>query len=57
MCKILWNKELLLVLFGKEHTEPLTVSLGAFSQINSNIIYFTLDHTNQLVLWELLLEM
>ena len=57
MCKILRDKELLLVLFRQKHSVPLAESPGTFPQIHCHVIDFSADHAHQLVLRKMFLEM
>ena len=45
-----FDEELLLVLSRKQHTEPFSIGLGAFSQIDCHIINLAGHHAHQLVL-------
>ena len=57
MCKILRNKELLLILCSKQHAEPFSEGLRARTQIHCNIKYRSVYNTYQLRLRILNLEM
>ena len=57
VCKSFRDKELLLVLSGKYHTEPFSIGFRAFTKVYCHVEYFSVYHADQFVLWIVDLEM
>ena len=57
MCKILRNKELLLIFSRKRHPKPFSIGPGTRTQIHSHVKHFSFYHADQLVLGIVYLEM
>ena len=55
--KVFGDKQLLFILCGKDHAEPLSVGLRSFADVNSDIENFTGNNPDQFVLREILLKM